>query len=156
MLTMTGTVSSAPVAGDIKPERHPEVAPQDKGGSAVSSPKKAQQIKLAVIDRLNLATLTPGKLVMIEVDPGGPNEKVVMLRMKSVNVQGSDEFESNLLECSQKGQSCDSGGNFTPSRTHIEAATKLRCSPLLSGNLAIREFDHQGIWKHGGHGRNAQ
>jgi hypothetical protein len=140
MLTMTGTVSSAPVAGDIKPERHPEVAPQDKGGSAVSSPKKAQQIKLAVIDRLNLATLTPGKLVMIEVDPGGPNEKVVMLRMKSVNVQGSDEFESNLFECSQKGQSCDSGGNIYTVTHPYRGGDKITLFATT-----IREFGYQGI-----------
>jgi hypothetical protein len=154
MLTMTGTVSSAPVAGDINPERHPEVAPQDKGGSAVSSPKKAQQIKLAVIDRLNLATLTPGKLAMIEVHPGGPNEKAVMLRMKSVNVEGSEltaEFESNLFECSQKGQNCDSGENIYTVTHPYRGGDKITLFATTT-----REFGYQGIWKHGGHNQNAQ
>lgn len=106
-----------PLAGTVDvPARIPtSKTPLDKGGPAVKVPKKGQHIRLALIEGLNLGKLTTGKLTMVEIDPGGPNEKVVLMKAKSVNAKGSNvtaEFESILFECSQKGKNCDSGGNI--------------------------------------------
>jgi hypothetical protein len=115
-VTVPGPDVTKKPAGTIDvPSRDPKRKTRPvKGAATLKVPKKAEKIRLALIEGLNLSKLKPGKLTMIEVDPGGPNERIVSLSVKSVTQRGSEvtaEFESLLLECSLKGDRCKPGGN---------------------------------------------
>ncbi|CAG0953874.1 hypothetical protein METP3_00372 [Methanosarcinales archaeon] len=89
------------------PPRQTPVPPTRKG-----APAKRQTIKL--IEGLNLEKVVVGRAYIITLDPGGQNEKLVILQATKKIPKGKDttvEFTSRL-ECGRKDDRCSPGGNI--------------------------------------------